>query len=455
MIQRTRPAGYYKAPNNRAILDVAKRINYDKTFSYSFVKDVANILSHDKKADAMVAPYEWTEELERQVEADPQYLTAKEKEDEIERRIDYHTKVQKYLLDLPMSQIKGSPIEKAFSIMAMLETTHGNGACSGEECGNINGSSAMGNTSGPESFMPIFENSGQSGSSLAKDTLETIEVMNKIEPGSFTAKALNVDGKHGAIRALNLSREQVSLLKQLSVFDKMEGLAAKKIKSEEEDPLSKTKEFVRMRKFSDIAKLENKSVMLDPDFEEKMLKKSFYLEKGIKVKEVKQSLIMLIDDSGSMNNYKKVGWVKALMLNRCNEVSKGEAELFICTFETQLDRTRWVVIRNEEQALAAWKDFDNIFGFNRGGTDVQGVLEETVEWIDRGHVVGDDGKQHSFDGNRPQICIINDGQDRVDSTFIPRIETHAFILEGSNDNLKKSCFRSGGTYSSFRYDEMF
>lgn len=454
MIHRTRPAGYYKSPSNKTILDVAKRINYDRTFSYSFVKDVANILSHDKKQDAMVAPYEWTEELERQVELDPQYVTTEEKENEVQRRIDYHTKVQRYLLDLPLSQIKGSPIEKAFNIMGMLESTHGKGACSGEECGNINGQTT-GTGNGPTDFMPMFDNTGKAGGALAKDTLETIEVMNKIEPGSFTAKALDLDGKHEAVRALNLNQEQIELLKQLSIFDKQEGLAAKKIKSEEEDPLSKTKEFVRMRKFSDIARLENKSVMLDPDFEEKMLKKSFYLEKGIKVKEMKQSLIMLIDDSGSMSNYKKIGWVKALMLNRCNEVAKGDAELFICTFESELDRNRWVVIRDKEQALAAYKNFDNIFGFNRGGTDVQGVLEEAVDWIDKGFVNGEDGNTYSFEGNRPQICIINDGQDRVDPMFIPKIETHAFILEGSNDKLKNSCRRSGGSYNSFRYDEIF
>ena len=196
-----------------------------------------------------------------------------------------------------------------------------------------------------------------------------------------------------------------------------------------------------MNEFGQVGRLSNMSQIGMPTFNVKLA------QKALQVRDVeqaaKQILIFLIDISGSMSCYDKISWIKALMHNRLTAVKAGDAELFVVPFEMKAFLDKVTAVRTAEEAIRlgglGW--YPEICG---GDTDVEEAVRQVCNSIDRGNIGG-----HALNGVKPEIVVINDGQDDVDPSFCPKYKTHGFILGRDNDGMKGMIKNCGGLYERF------
>jgi len=207
-----------------------------------------------------------------------------------------------------------------------------------------------------------------------------------------------------------------------------------------------TQELNAMTEYSQINKMISMSEVLLPTFQYKMAMKQLTVKRPIE--SAKQSLILTIDRSGSMDSYGKQDWVKAIILNRLDAVARNEAELYICWFERTVESGDYpgiYKITNKKEVKKALAD-NILFPRPCGGTTyVCNVVREIEQMIEKRQF-----GPHKFDEVvNPQIVIMNDGEDHIDPAFVPKYPTHAFILGTTNNALKKMCESSKGTYERF------
>ena len=430
-VARTLPYQNYYPPSKDIVKETANRLGFNGAYSYELVRDIANSMSFPKDEfdNCFTEPSEWI-------------ITSNERDlgkqqQEISSTFAYHRKVQDFVKKIDAEGFSGnSPLEKAINIVAALSSQRGGtpGRSNVDEAG--------------EPPIPIFQETVHM-ESLCKGLKETVERLDKLQPGSYTAKALGVDGGEGVlggIKAASMGFEHNEILRKIGIFNANGKIAAHKKVKIEDAPYSKVKRVLQMTNYMEIGKISPIQHIL-PTFNYKFATKQFQVEKGVNVEEAKQCLILLIDDSGSMRSSKKVSWIKALLLNRCEEVVKGNAELYICTFEAELDRD-WIVVKTPEEAKKVWEKFTSYFRLSRGTTNLQKAIESATKIIKSGKVPTKSGEIEITSKN-PQLVIINDGEDDVKSTFLPTIETHGFLLQGKHGIMQKFCTRSGGTYTEF------
>lgn len=437
-MERTTPFKNYIKPGKKLVHQVAKEVKFENNYSYDFIKDIANYLSYpgEKKEEAFTLPSSWDIKVDSK-----KFSNKKEEREEKDKIIDYHKNVQRFIKEMNFNKVTGeTPLEKAFNTVSMLSKIEN----------HKNGQENNGHQ------LPIFQKKNNNElKRTTEELLEKMELIEKIKPGSFMEKALgleNTEGLLAGVKANKLKKEYLILLNKISLFNSYGKIAAKKKIKVEENEFSKEKKYLQISKYSEISKVSILHSLM-PTFDYKFITKQLSREKGVNVEESKQCLVLLIDDSGSMQETEKIQWIKALLLNRCEEVSKGNAELYICTFEVELD-PNWIVVRTKEEALDVWNKFRRYFQLERGGTNMQKSIEQAIKIINSGKIPTEKGIIE-IERVRPQICIINDGQDHIEKGWIPSIETHGFILEGSHGGMRKFCTRSGGTYQEFNsyYDE--
>jgi hypothetical protein len=450
-VSRTTPYRNYIAPGKGLVKSTASDIGFDSNYSYPLVKDIANYLSHpeEDRDKAFTKPSEWDFDIPAHL-----YPTREHREREQRRRIDYNKNVQDFIKSMDFDKVDGeTPLEQALNTVAALNASSGGGKGSPKQGSGKGGAQSQGTSAegDGEGEMQIFRGgSAGGGDSIAKQTLERMEMLQKIEPNSFADKVFGGDKDMlSGVRATKISKEHLKLMDKIAVFDAHGKIKAAKRKTLEEDEFSKKKRHLMISRYNEVARVSAFNYAF-PSFDYKMATKQLIREKGIKFDEARQCLVLLIDDSGSMCCNQKISWIKALLLNRCNEVEKGNAELYICCFETDLD-PNWIVVRTPEEAKDVWDNFRSYFRLDGGGTDMQKCIDDAITILKSGQVPTKNGPV-TIEGIRPQICIINDGQDHVDRGYIPSIETHGFILEGSHGEMKKFCKRSGGSYMEFWSD---
>lgn len=444
---RTTPYKNYMAPGKLLVKHTAQDLKFTNNYSYNLVKDIANYLSYpeDERDNALTTPSSWDFDISNTL-----YPGRINKENELRRRIDYHKNVQKFIKEMKFNKVQGeTPLEQALNTVAALSAQKGGKPS--KPSGSQNGAKAKAGTSAEgdeESETPCFQQGSNAGKPVAKQTLDTITMIDKIKPNSFEDKVFGNGDENllAGVRATKIKKEYLDLMDKISVFNAHGKIRAAKRKTQEEDDQSKLKRQLNITRMTEVGRVSPIN-FIKPDFNIKMATKQLQRDKGIRIDEARQCLVLLIDDSGSMSDRQKISWIKALLLNRCGEVDKGNAELYICCFETRLAEN-WIVVRTPEEAKDVWDKFDTYFRLDGGGTNMQICIEAAIKIIKSGKIPTKQGIV-DITGIRPQICIINDGQDHVESGWIPSIETHGFILEGSHTGMKKFCTRSGGSYKEF------
>lgn len=348
----------------------------------------------------------------------------------------YERNLKDFLSKLDYSYEGRTPMAKALSIIATIY--------------NQKSESNQSTDDGDEDDkIDLFSESDSScGSKLAQHVNDDLDRYEKLMPsGSYTAKTFGADDKDGlrSVAAAKLDISQLNVLNKLARLKIYENeIAAHKEITWKVNPLSTDVKHVPLTNFSQSLKVSSVQRAM-PHYQYKLATKQVMPKEHIKYTIKKQCLAFLIDDSGSMSSGFKLEWVKALLLNRIDQVVRGEAELFICTFEDQLDRDAWIPVRNKEEADKVMENFDRYFKFDRGATDIEKSVTEAISQIKSGTLNGD----ITIDSIKPQICVINDGDDYVSPHYTPDFVVHGFILGSTNLNMKKMCEKSGGIYEQF------
>lgn len=176
-----------------------------------------------------------------------------------------------------------------------------------------------------------------------------------------------------------------------------------------------------------------------PNFRTKFLTKDLTVNVPVDRKEQKQKIIIMLDFSGSMDEDEKQIWVNAILIDRFRYVMKGEAEVFFSYFVHDKEDLKFHHIKDREDVIKFWNMFSN--DPNGGNT----AIGELVEYVAK--EVTEKKRLHNLDidlsEERPEILIINDGQDRVQTDKFP-YKVNAISLIQFSDQLKDLCVATNG-----------
>ncbi len=222
----------------------------------------------------------------------------------------------------------------------------------------------------------------------------------------------------------------IALLAKKRAFSKM---GSKLVKEEG----GNTVKHSYMENFSEVFSID----MIDsvrPDFNRKLATKDLYVKTRFSKYNKAQNLVILIDNSGSMDDYHKKAMLKAAITLKLKEHSEVN-NIYIGIFEKQV----YGFVKVEKGMKFTDLDFITL---SQGGTDVNGCIKSTIKQIKGRKLDNIRGGQHELSDDHFEIMVINDGADSVDASYHPEIKIHAICLMQSNPALKNICHRSSGTY---------
>lgn len=275
--------------------------------------------------------------------------------------------------------------------------------------------------------------------------VQSIQQMKGGKKGGVAQKVLGLDGPIPEIKLPSLTAEEKRTLEALAIIQRIGGLKAKPIKSAPKfDPNGRNQRYRMMEDYNELSLIDPTELLL-PDGEIRLLNMEFEVPESIIQDTMKQFAWIHIDRSGSMHSDWKQGYVKAVLLHFFERLGDGSTELFVSTFEKQIDDpiTR---LRHPDQALEWYKKYHCAGG---SITEVGEVIKEAQRQI-QAHKIG---KYTIHQDARPEMVVINDGQDDVDPTIPTKGEVHAVVLEAPNEDLETLCKNSGGTYNLFQSGE--
>jgi hypothetical protein len=184
-----------------------------------------------------------------------------------------------------------------------------------------------------------------------------------------------------------------------------------------------------------------------PNFRTKFLTKDLTVNVPVDRKEQIQKIIIILDFSGSMHEEQKQIWVNAILIDRFKYVMRGEAEVFFSYFVHDPEQLHFQHITNKEEVIRFWQTFSN--EPNGGGTEVADMVEYIAGEISTGKLCN---LRVNLSQEKPEILIINDGQDSIDTEAFP-YKVNAVSLMEFNDELRDLCLATGGKQIKVTEDE--
>jgi len=175
-----------------------------------------------------------------------------------------------------------------------------------------------------------------------------------------------------------------------------------------------------------------------PNFRSKFLTKDLVVNVPVDRKEQIQKIIIILDYSGSMDYDQKQIWVNAILIDRFKYVMKGEAEVFFSYFVDSTDDLNFQHIKDRDDVIKFWQTFSN--DPNGGMTEVGDMVEHISNEITRGTLCNLDV---NLSEERPEILVINDGQDSIGTNKFP-YKVNAVSLMSFSNELKDLCLNTGG-----------
>lgn len=231
---------------------------------------------------------------------------------------------------------------------------------------------------------------------------------------------------------------KMDILNKISIIGSL-GEQFKVEKEISEKIVSNSNEYSKkiMRDYAQFSQIDLYQKMF-PNFSTKFLTKDLTVNVPVERKEQKQKIIILLDYSGSMDYSEKQIWVNAILVDRLRYVMQGEAEVFFSYFVHAKSSLKFQHIKNREDVMNFWSTFSN--EPNGGTTDIGGIVTYIDEEVSAGRL-------HNLDidlsSERPEILIINDGQDRVGYDSLP-YKVNAISIEEFSSELKDLCVGTGG-----------
>jgi hypothetical protein len=192
-----------------------------------------------------------------------------------------------------------------------------------------------------------------------------------------------------------------------------------------------------MRDYSQIHMM-NLMQKVYPNFRTKFLNKDLTVSVPVDRKEQIQKIVIILDYSGSMDETEKQVWVNAILIDRFKYVMKGEAEVFFSYFVHNTYELDFQHIKNKEDVIKFWQTFSN--NPNGGMTAVGDMVEHISNEIQAGRLCN---LNVDLSEEKPEILVINDGNDSVGTDKFP-YKVNAVSLMEFSDELKDLCLATGG-----------
>ena len=239
---------------------------------------------------------------------------------------------------------------------------------------------------------------------------------------------------------------KMDILDKISIVGKL-GDQFKVEKEVDEKLVSNSDQYAKkiMRDYAQFSNIELYQKMF-PNFRTKFLTKDLTVNVPVDRKEQKQKIIIMLDFSGSMEEDEKQIWVNAILIDRLKYVMKEEAEVFFSYFVYSTSTLKFHHLKNREDVMKFWTWFSN--RPNGGTTDIGGNITYVADQIKNQRLCNLDV---DLSVEKPEILIINDGQDRVGYDALP-YKANAISLMEFSDELKRLCIKTGGKQVRVSYD---
>jgi hypothetical protein len=126
---------------------------------------------------------------------------------------------------------------------------------------------------------------------------------------------------------------------------------------------------------------------------------------------------------------------------------KDEAEVFFSYFVHDPSKLKFHHLKNKDDVMKFWQWFSN--EPNGGTTDIGAMVTKVANEVEAGKLCN---LNVDLSQEKPEILIINDGQDRVGYDSLP-YKVNAISLMEFSDELKKLCIKTGGKQVQVKYDD--
>lgn len=344
---------------------------------------------------------------------------------------DYQKNIHDFLTHVDFAQFDGSPLEKAHHLQSYLNK---GGEDKGED-GDGNG-------------RIVGFNKGESGKKMAEKLHEKVELIKKLKPSeqelmlgedynendSLILKAKDIDNNMLEVLRAAGNVEKIS---QISTVET--GVMRKKHNGNivRHRKMRGVEEFGRIGS-TDLAQKKQLLIngIINDDY---YVKENYVKEKGTPF------IILLVDDSGSMNCSNKKEKALGIIFNLIGRVKKEGVCVLFSFFEERCHKFYYFTPENI-------KEIDEFFGsflkynFRKNVTRVGKCIQEAIVEFDK---ITKTETRFKISKTNRHIVIINDGDDDASDVKFSDLrgsKLHGFILDSSNDDIKRLCNKSGGVY---------
>jgi uncharacterized protein with von Willebrand factor type A (vWA) domain len=209
---------------------------------------------------------------------------------------------------------------------------------------------------------------------------------------------------------------------------------------------SKEVKSVILKNLSEIYKVNPYKFSI-PQFITELATKSLHINQFIETSVEKQKIILLIDESGSMNNLHVQEWVCAILIDRFRYVIKGDAEVFVHYFIEGFRES--IHVKNKKDVNEFWSKIyvqNPIGGMTKIGECIEKIQEEVL--FKNYFKFGVD-----LSYEKPEILVLHDDRDPLYTDEF-NYKTNAFGLNRFHQELKDLSLKSGGKYIYVNGDEI-
>lgn len=199
------------------------------------------------------------------------------------------------------------------------------------------------------------------------------------------------------------------------------------------DNRGKIKKTENLTRFSQINKTPLVS-RVRPDFKQKLFKKQLTVKEKIAPRKSKQGIIVLEDNSGSMQQLWKQSYIRGIMLKLLELVVDGHAELEHSHYSYDIYNT--TSAKDISTAQAMYKRVAKNVP-NECGTNIANVLQKQVDILDA-----------KVNLVNKELFILLDGEDKInpDNVNPKGVVINAICLGVNNPGVRAVCEKSGGNF---------
>ncbi len=437
---RTKPPLSYQTPSRQEMKEVAEKVGL-KGFSPSLVAD----LCHMAKGGEVVAPSKYRQIVQQQVEKKVDAKASNfstQVEERLVKAMRYHSRVVDFVRSIDLERFPGSsPLEKAISLFKLLSKQQGGSVPAGGDA---------------ESLPIFFDKDPAEVQDALESIIDDVESLTDAELDLIDPKGEGheldeeKDGQRsgsGDLKALKIAekllpgtdeRKILDIARKLNTFTQME---VKKQKRVIPDPESEDIRHRPIRNLSELGKLTTsgwaKKVYLPRGyFNYLAICGGLVIRERIREEEKKQAILILLDSSGSMNGEKHLK-ASGIVMNRLFAVVEGDAEVYLCTYDTTL------TVLGEAKDPAEARELIQKFrkgNFKGGGTNTAVAVKE-------GHKLIEEKIKNGEALWRPEIVILTDEDSSVEGVTaqdIPGTRVHGFAMGVKNPSLVAFAQSTGG-----------